>query len=369
MNVLTAFSTRACAAALLICSPLGLAQADTPAPAAQAAGPRQLAIDEGAYVNINGVEQWITIRGEDLSNPVLLFLHGGPGMGTAFMAPAFAEWQKSFTFVQWDQPGGGFTLAKNPDNQGPMTIERFRKDGLAVTEYALKRLHARKLVLMGNSWGTLLGVEMVKARPDLFSAYVGTSQAVGDAGNKLGYELALKAARERNDAVAIAALEKAGPPPYEKFEDLFVRQQYSNPPALPASAAEQAAMAEFYSFMAVPPPAEAHYLASRDAVAPEKFWNDFVAAQKATFRQTWSWEARSLGMKFAMPVFIYQGAMDLNTPALTAREWFDDIQAPKKGFELLAESSHNTLVFQKELLRMINRDVRPLVAGQKVAQR
>jgi pimeloyl-ACP methyl ester carboxylesterase len=251
-----------------------------------------------------------------------------------------------------------------------MTIERFRSDGLAVTQYALDRLHTRKLVLMGNSWGTLLGVEMVKARPELFSAYVGSSQAVGDAGNKLGYQLALKAARERNDAVAIAALEKVGPPPYEKFEDLFVRQQYSNPPAVPASAAEQAAQASFYGALAVPPPADAHYLASKDPVSPEKFWNDFVAAQKATYKQTWTWEARSLGMKFAIPMFVYQGALDLNTPAQTAREWFDDIKAPKKGFELIAGSSHNTIMFQKELLRLINRDVRPLVAeGHKVAQR
>ena len=368
MNVLTVISGQACLAVLLTLSPLSLARADEPA--TQAAPTAQLAIDEGAFVNINGVDQWVTIRGRDLSNPVLLYLHGGPGFGSAFLAPAFSEWEKNFTFVQWDQPGGGFTLAKNPTGQGPMTIERFRKDGIAVTEYVLKRTGARKLVVMGNSWGTLLGVEMVKARPELFSAYVGSSQAVGDAGNKLGYELALKAARDRNDAVAIAALEKVGPPPYEKFEDLFVRQQYSNPPALPATAAEQAAQAEFYGFLAAPPPADAHYLASKDPVAPEKMWNDFVEAQKATFRQTWSWEARSLGMKFAMPVFIYQGALDLNTPAQTAREWFDDIKAPKKGFELIADSGHNTIVFQKELLRLINRDVRPLVVDvPKVAKR
>ena len=208
MNVLTVISGQACLAVLLTLSPLSLARAD--APATQTTPTAQLAIDEGAFVNINGVDQWVTIRGRDLSNPVLLYLHGGPGFGSAFLAPAFSEWEKNFTFVQWDQPGGGFTLAKNPTGQGPMTIERFRKDGIAVTEYVLKRTGARKLVVMGNSWGTLLGVEMVKARPELFSAYVGSSQAVGDAGNKLGYELALKAARDRKDAVAIAALENRG---------------------------------------------------------------------------------------------------------------------------------------------------------------
>ena len=250
-----------------------------------------------------------------------------------------------------------------------MTIERFRKDGLAVTEHVLKRLHQRKLVLVGNSWGTLLGVEMIKARPELFSAYVGSSQAVGEEGNKLGFELALKAARERNDATAIAALEKVGPPPYATFEDFFTRQQYSNPPALPPSAAEAAATAETWSFMATPPPADAKYLAFKEALVPMEIWGNFVEVQKSTFKETWSWEARALGMKFAMPVFIYQGELDINTPALTARKYFDDIQAPKKGFELIAGAGHNTIAFQAELLRLINRDVRPLVADRKVAQR
>jgi pimeloyl-ACP methyl ester carboxylesterase len=363
--------SQACVAALFILAPLNIVQAEAPAALAQAAPTAaRLAIDEGAFVNINGVEQWITIRGTNLSNPALLFLHGGPGMGQAFMAPAFAAWEKGFTLVQWDQPGGGFTQLKNRDNAGPMTIERFRKDGLAVTQYALKRLHQRKLVLVGNSWGTLLGIEMVKARPELFSAYVGSSQAVGDEGNKLGYELALKAARERNDATAIAALEKVGPPPYEKFEDFFTRQQYSNPPALPPSAAEVAANAETWSFMATPPPADAKYLAPLPMLSPADMWMNFVETQKATFKQTWSWEARALGMKFSMPVFIYQGELDINTPALTARRYYQDIKAPKKGFELIAGAGHNTIAFQKELLRLITRDVRPLVIeGPKVARR
>jgi pimeloyl-ACP methyl ester carboxylesterase len=170
-----------------LCTPFMAARAaskpaEPPAPVTAARG-----VDEGQFVSINGVDQWITIRGQDVDNPVLLFLHGGPGMGSSFTAPAFSEWEKYFTFVQWDQPGGGFTQMKAPDGQGAMTIARFTKDGLAVTEHVLGRLQKKRLVLMGNSWGTLLGLEMVKARPELFSAYVGSSQAVGDAGNKRGY--------------------------------------------------------------------------------------------------------------------------------------------------------------------------------------
>ena len=79
-------------------------------------------IDEGRFVRIGGIEQWITIRGDDRSNPVLLYLHGGPGFPMSFMAPAFADWEKDFTLVQWDQPGGGATYSRNEGrDQGPLT--------------------------------------------------------------------------------------------------------------------------------------------------------------------------------------------------------------------------------------------------------
>jgi pimeloyl-ACP methyl ester carboxylesterase len=333
------------------------------ADAAPAADRPKLAVDEGAFVPINGLDQWITIRGHDMSNPVLLFVHGGPGMGSSITAPAFAEWEKHFTFVQWDQPGGGFTQMKAPAAQGEMTVARYTRDGIAVAQHVLERTGKKQLVLMGNSWGTLIGLEMVKARPELFSAYVGSSQAIGDAGNKLGYKLALEAARGRNDATAVAALERVGPPPYDKFEDFFTRQQYSNPPALPASAAEQANLAEFYGHLATPPAPDATYIAIRENMPDQMaVWNNFVEVQKALFRETWSWEARKLGLEYRVPVFVYQGDMDINTPVQTAREWLNDVKAPKKGFDLIKDAGHNTIVFQKELLRLVNRDVRPLVA-------
>src|SRR5687768_15951354 len=131
VNGLTFKWLRVGAAALCIYTPLNLAYAaENPAPDSVSAA--KLAIDEGTFVNINGMEQWVTIRGQNLSNPVLLYVHGGPGIGSSITAPAFAEWEKHFTFVQWDQPGGGFTQLKNPAAQGAMTIARFTKDGLAV---------------------------------------------------------------------------------------------------------------------------------------------------------------------------------------------------------------------------------------------
>src|SRR5688500_983969 len=76
--------------------------------AAQATGAAaSVGVDEGLFVPINGMDHWITLRGQDRGNPVILFLHGGPGLASSGNAPVFASWEQDFTIVQWDQPGGG----------------------------------------------------------------------------------------------------------------------------------------------------------------------------------------------------------------------------------------------------------------------
>jgi pimeloyl-ACP methyl ester carboxylesterase len=314
-------------------------------------------IDEGLFVDFNGVEQWITLRGRDLSNPVLLMLHGGPGFPTSGLAPMFEAWEDRFTLVQWDQPGGGATHLKNLEKgEGPLTIERYVADGVAVAEWVRGRLGVDKLVLLGNSWGSLLGLTMARRRPDLFSAFVGTSQpASGPRGGRLGYELALEAARGRGDAAAVAALERVGPPPYATLQDFLVRQTYSNPPGLPPSPAEAAAMAGMARFFAPPPP-DARYVPR--GLPPYDFMQVFLATQAVMFQQVAAWEAEAEGLAFDIPVFVLQGENDINTPVALARELVDRIEAPAKGFEILPGAGHNTLAFPAEVLDFLERWVK-----------
>src|SRR5438309_1872368 len=101
-------------------------------------------IDEASYVRVGGIEQWVTIRGQDRANPVLLFLHGGPGDVTNPWAFAmFAPWEKQFTVVQWDQRGAGRTLRRTGPAVAPtMTVDRMLQDGIEVAEYL--RTHLQK---------------------------------------------------------------------------------------------------------------------------------------------------------------------------------------------------------------------------------
>lgn len=311
------------------------------------------AIDEGAFIEINGQEQWVSARGRDRRNPVLLILHGGPGFPISQWAPLLEPWEEHFTIVQWDQPGGGATYQRNSADQGPLTIERYRRDGLAVAEWARDHLGARKIVLMGQSWGTVLGLEMVRARPDLFSAYVGTAQASAGFADPRTYEIVLEAARARGDAAAVAALEGVGPPPYATFEQFLTRQQFANLPA-PRETAQRAAMGHLYA----PAPAEARYTPH---LPPYDFIGVFMATQRAMFAEMQAYDLRrSVGTRFEVPIFIFQGDSDLNTPAPLARAYFDEIRAPQKEFVLLEGVGHDTLVFAPELLALLNAHVRPV---------
>src|ERR1700735_3856824 len=128
-------------------------------------------IDEGMFVPIGGINQWITIRGQNRDNPVVLFLHGGPGTHTNLPDFSLATaGTPSFTLVQWDQRGAGKTFGSGGTSATDMTVDRMTLDGVELTQFLRGHLHKEKIILVGHAWGTILGIHMVKARPDLFYA-------------------------------------------------------------------------------------------------------------------------------------------------------------------------------------------------------
>jgi pimeloyl-ACP methyl ester carboxylesterase len=166
-------------------------------------------------VTLNGSQQWITIRGKNAHNPVLLYLGiGGPGAG-GFPATALtlAPLEDHFVVVNWDQPGTGKSYNAVPIST--LTVERFVSDAHALTQLLRTRFHQDKIYVLGLSWGTILGIKLVQQYPDLFYAYIGNGQMVNTIENdRLGYELALKIVTERGDTATADTLRRYGPPPY-----------------------------------------------------------------------------------------------------------------------------------------------------------
>lgn len=166
-------------------------------------------------IKLGGQDQWILIRGVDRTNPIILFLHGGPGTSNMGLLRRYSsELEKHFLLVSWDQRGAGKSFsAKNPESS--MTIDQFILDTFELVNYLRERFNKNRIVLAGHSWGSVLGALTVLKYPQLFSAYIGIAQTVNIAENeRISYEWTLEQAKKANDKSAVKLLNDIGYPPY-----------------------------------------------------------------------------------------------------------------------------------------------------------
>jgi len=312
-------------------------------------------VNEEMFVQIGGIPQWITIKGDDCNNPVLLVLHGGPGDAWSPIADSiFAGWEKDFTLVQWDQRGAGRTYGKSgPSIEPTMTIERMVQDGVEVSEFLAKHLNKKKIVLYGGSWGSILGIYMAHARPDLFYAYVGDAQLVNESENELAsYTRVLELARTASDQQAITALTSIGPPPwdsikkwpvYRKWERVYQAKRVTAPPAPYAISPEYAS------------PEERAQWDAADDFSFLHFWGMKMSGPMQDV------DLPALGTNFSIPIFMIQGQEDLTALPELAKAYFDSIKAPRKQFYLVPGTGHELSAAQRDMiLKVLVEQVRPL---------
>jgi pimeloyl-ACP methyl ester carboxylesterase len=308
-------------------------------------------IDEGQFVTIGGIEQWVTIRGWDRDNPVLLFLHGGPGDVTnPWTFALFAPWEKQFTVVQWDQRGAGRTLRKTGPTVAPtITVDRMVQDGIELSEYLRKHLVKDKIVIVCHSFGSILGIGMARARPDLFYAYVGTGQVADETRNYfVAYDALLKKAKTVGNQQAIDELTRVGPPPYKSGEGYGVQRRWAN--------AFEGADQFLFGTLGLA------------LVAPGNSMQDIndsgdgqLLSGERLVPQTRSLGPKELGLEFSIPMFIFQGAEDFTTPTALARQYEESIKAPRKAFVPIQGGGHFAVFMHSDqfLNELITR-VRPL---------
>ncbi|HEX8817803.1 MAG TPA: alpha/beta hydrolase [Terriglobales bacterium] len=281
-------------------------------------------IDQAQYLKIGGIEQWVTVRGENRDNPVVLVLHGGPGDCTNPWGYAgFRTWVKNYTIVQWDQRGAGRTLGRNGASSAEMvTIDRLVQDGIELAD-ALRgsmRKEKEKVILFGHSWGSVLGLLMAKKKPELFQAYVGTGQVGLPAGAyDVAFDALLAKAQASGDSRAIRELHEIGPPPYKDGHGYQVQRRWSNlfegADFFIQSTVGFGLTAPGYTLADVSDWFEGQGL-SADRLIPEE---RALAPAALTGR-------------FSTPVFVIQGAEDFTTPTSVARALVDSVEAPRKAF-------------------------------------
>lgn len=298
------------------------------------ATPHKLAVQ--GFVPIGGQEQWVTLNGEDCKKPAILFLHGGPGNPLSpFGQNLYGSWAKDFTLVQWDQRGAGQTFGRNPGTaESTLTLDQMVNDGIAVAEWVGQRLGQKKLILMGSSWGSVLGVHMAKRRPDLFHAYVGTAQMVSYQANEAAsYAQTLALATAADDKKTVAALQAIGLPPRTDPRAFGVLRRairaYEGKVATPAPRAWWQPESRYSSAQALETYEQGEDYSFLQFVGPN---GDGIFSKVDLPR---------LGVRFDIPVYLVQGQEDLLTPLSVTQIYFDSLQAPDKILVVVPKVGHD----------------------------
>jgi pimeloyl-ACP methyl ester carboxylesterase len=330
--------TTFCAALLWCLLPVPVVAQAPPVPARARAACTSATqrVDEKGFVTLGGIEQWVTVKGDSCANPIILFLHGGPGNPLSAYADAvYGAWAKDFTLVQWDQRGSGMTFGRSPPGpKDALTIQQLSSDGAELAAHLARRFHQPKVILWGSSWGSILGVHMAKAHPELFYAYLGTSQGVSYRENPAAnYAKLLGLARAAQDSAELAVLEGVGPPPWADPRSFGkvrrVVRAYEAKSATPAPLHWWKPAADYAT-----PEATAAY-----EEGEEFSFLAFVGLKgDGMFSQV---DLPSLGTDFAIPMFFVHGAQDLLFTPEVARRYVDNLKAPQKAFVLLEHAGHD----------------------------
>lgn len=287
-------------------------------------------------VVLGGMEQWISIRGADTANPVLIYVHGGPGaaeLGRSW--PYRRGWEDYFTVVQWDQRGTGKTLRTNGEAVTAPSLGRSRmaEDLVELIAHLRVRLGQEKVIILGHSWGNVIGLDAAMARPEWVSAYVGVGPVIHMQANEaVLYEGVLAIARERNDAAAIAELEPLAPYPGPgpiAFDRINVVRKWVMTYGGLAAYRDNA---NFYFRAARLSPdydledrqaVDAGGQISVGALLPELSHVDHTGIRSTPF-----------------PVFMFLGRHDLTTPSSIAVDWLSRLEAPAKEVVWFEHSAH-----------------------------
>ena len=289
-------------------------------------------IAESRYVRIGGIDQWIQIRGEDRANPVLLFLHGA-GMSMIPFTPVFQSWEKHFTVVQWDRRGVGRTLSRHGrGGSDRWTFALQAQDGIEVAEYLRRQLGQDKVIVLGHSQGTIVGMVMAQRRPDLFRAYVGTGQIV-DLGRSepVSYQLAVARAQASGCGKAARELARLGGPPYPRSRTWIRKQRWSfdTDPEL-----------QLWSKKALRMVLTAPGMSLADLY---RFNSAIMFYPQPLYDETMSWTAPR---RFDVPVCLLHGDTDEHTLTRLVQEYYPMVEAPARTLVLLPGGGHCAVLMQ-----------------------
>lgn len=291
-------------------------------------------ISEKAFVEINGAKQGMFIKGKRLENPVLLYLHGG--MPDFFLTQRYPTGLEDlFTVVWWEQRGAGISYAGGID---PKTLNsrQLIEDTKTLSRHLCRRFGRDKIYLMGHSGGAFIGLQAAAEAPELYHAYIGVAQMVNQrASEKEAYDEMLRSFEQRGDKGMVRRLRRAPVPSQGPIPKAYL--------AVRDKAMHRSGVGTMHTMGSV----------FSGLFIPSLFFREYSFADKIKL-----WRAKAsaglsvianeilttdLSQKISrldVPFYVFHGSLDRTVSYALSKIYFQQVQAPVKGFYTFAGSAH-----------------------------
>lgn len=315
------------------------------------------AIAERNEIEIGGVRQVFFIRSENPNNPVILFLHAGPGnpeLPFIIRRESEERLEKHFTVCYWEQRGAGASYSDSI-NPTTMTVERIVEDASEMTLYLQKRFKQEKIYLMGHSWGTYLGVKTIEKYPTDYLAYFGIGQVSNQWESELlAYDYMLKHAKEINDEKSIIKLKQ-----FDKDKLVFPDMDYE---------IVRTELMEKYGIGTM------HTNSSINTLVNDVLrFKGYTTSEKMNYPKGSLFSLQHLlpsmmkdnlfssSTSFQIPVYIIHGKYDYQVSYDLAKKYFNVIEAPQKEFFTFDNSAHSPNMEESERFVQIVKEINTLI--------
>jgi pimeloyl-ACP methyl ester carboxylesterase len=320
------------------------------------------AIDQTGLIPLGGIQQWVNIRGRDRSNPILLFLHGGPGSVFSGLAYSYqTPWEEYFTVVNWDQRGAGRSPIPKGDKVG---LETLVSDTIELIDYLRRELGHEKVILLGHSWGGFLGLNVARRRPELLHAFVGLAPLLGiRPGYRETHRVLTEAASKAGDKRALTRLRKAGsemPNPTDASYLPTLRAVLGLLPEYGMSWRNQrsgvALLMRILTISFLSPDLKLGQVFHPLGASPSYVLPLFREIHDMYLPEV-------LGRRFETTMILISGEHDQQSPHALVRDYAVQIEAPRKAFRVLRGSAH-AAVWEApgQILAALLEDARPHAA-------
>lgn len=310
-----------------------------------------MGIQENIYITIGGIEQYVQIRGENRNNPIILWLHGGPGFPLTYLTYYYqTALEKDYTVVCWEQRGCGRTFYRNEEN-GNLTIEQLLADTDNVIDYLRERFGQEKIIIIGQSWGTVLGMDYINIHPEKIAAYIGVGQVTDFSQGKIyaaDNAVQMAVANGNNEDVeflerCIEKLSKTES--VEKLDVKSLEEMIITSTKYLKCNGEMSGIEQIFAAI----------------TSPEMLWNDvkwflfasntqnIVASQNNLVNYMYfQFDVMDLSKKYDIPICFIQGNNDWITPTDMVTDYYSCISAKKKEMFTIDNAGHTPFLDNSE---------------------